>query len=214
MVNRKCLICNLEKPLDSLHFRLRESFSFTCIVCNNESNRLRNNRNNLIKRQEKEKYKIKPKDGYKICSKCGDEKSLSEFYKNKGDQCKNCHKSYRDTPERKALKSKQDAERRKNLPPEIKLFRNMKKNAINRNLQFNLTIEDIKIPECCPVLGIPIDYSNNEHEPSGDRIDNSKGYTKDNVTIISYKANRLKSDMNRYELSKLYEYFMKFPNFI
>ena len=78
-----------------------------------------------------------------------------------------------------------------------------KQNARAKNLEFNLTYEDIEIPTHCPVLGIelfttpgrgkknPWSYPNT---PSIDRIDNSRGYVKDNIHIISMRANHLKND--------------------
>ena len=58
----------------------------------------------------------------------------------------------------------------------------------------------------CPVLGIPLSYTNNRRQddsPSMDRIKPSGGYTKDNTIIISWKANRLKSNANWKELLKI-----------
>lgn len=68
--------------------------------------------------------------------------------------------------------------------------------AKKRNLEFNITKDDIKIPEYCPLLNIKLDLEINDkdYRPSIDRIDSSKGYTKDNIWVISFKANRFKSD--------------------
>jgi hypothetical protein len=56
------------------------------------------------------------------------------------------------------------------------------------------------VPIICPILGIPIikDIKKEQKEvpnpnsPSIDRIDNSKGYVKGNVRVISHKANTMK----------------------
>lgn len=48
----------------------------------------------------------------------------------------------------------------------------------------------------CPVFGFDLEWNGagfRETSPSIDRIDSSKGYTKDNIQIISWKANRLKA---------------------
>ena len=63
-------------------------------------------------------------------------------------------------------------------------------------LDFDLTFEDIIIPEVCPLLQIPIFVSPTGYpcgnSPTLDRVDNSKGYVKSNVRVISHKANSLK----------------------
>jgi hypothetical protein len=75
-------------------------------------------------------------------------------------------------------------------------------------LDFNITKEDIVVPEICPVLGVPIkiNYGSGWHNdsPSLDRIDNTKGYVKGNVRIISNRANRLKCDATLEELELVY----------
>lgn len=69
--------------------------------------------------------------------------------------------------------------------------------------EFNLTLEDIIIPEICPILEVPLvigtkgDY---EYTPSLDRIDNTKGYIKGNVQVISKKANSMKNSATIDEL--------------
>ena len=54
------------------------------------------------------------------------------------------------------------------------------------------------IPELCPVFGTPLVGGLNGHpehnSPSLDRLDPEKGYTMDNVVIISMLANRIKQD--------------------
>lgn len=76
------------------------------------------------------------------------------------------------------------------------IFDRTKERALRDGIEFNLTEEDFVIPTHCPVLGIKIlarSYRSNT-SPSIDRIDNSKGYIKGNVAIISWRANRLKND--------------------
>ena len=92
--------------------------------------------------------------------------------------------------------------------PEYVLLRNAKKRAKEKGLEFTLTAEDIHIPEVCPLLGIPILRNLNgvgatPNSPTLDRIDTSKGYTRDNVWVTSWRANKLKSDASLEELEKL-----------
>ena len=82
------------------------------------------------------------------------------------------------------------------------LYYSAKIRAKKTGLKFSITIEDIKIPKLCPILGIELDsrlgISNNRkpryNAPSIDRINSSLGYIKNNVIIMSYKANVLKKD--------------------
>jgi len=81
--------------------------------------------------------------------------------------------------------------------PEHTLWAGAKQRAKVRGLLFDLKVTDICIPSRCPKLGIPIFPSKRRfapNSPSIDRKDSSRGYTKDNIQIISWKANRLKSD--------------------
>ena len=84
----------------------------------------------------------------------------------------------------------------------------IRRRAKSRKLEFNLTIEDIQIPEYCPILGIKLDIRGDKDTlPSVDRIDNSRGYTKDNIHVISNRANCIKRDATKEELKKLSDYF-------
>ena len=78
-----------------------------------------------------------------------------------------------------------------------------KDRAAKRGLDFNLTVDDIEIPEVCPLLEIPIIIGNKddyENSPSLDRKDNTKGYIKGNVWVISKKANSMKNSATPEEL--------------
>ncbi len=87
------------------------------------------------------------------------------------------------------------------------LWYGAKRRAQARGLDFTIQISDIQIPEFCPVLGIPIvivsGVATQDGAPSLDRIDNSLGYTVENVRVISYRANAIKRDMTRFECELL-----------
>lgn len=72
------------------------------------------------------------------------------------------------------------------------------KRAAARGMAFDLTLADIVIPNVCPVFGIAIDRSatgaSSAASPSLDRIDNTLGYVRGNVAVISMRANQLKRD--------------------
>lgn len=80
--------------------------------------------------------------------------------------------------------------------------------AKEKGLEFNITKEDIFLPTHCPILRIPIQRNSTpqDNSYSVDRIDNSKGYIKGNVRVISNKANRLKSNATIKELELILQY--------
>jgi hypothetical protein len=78
--------------------------------------------------------------------------------------------------------------------------------AKKKSLDFAITIEDIQIPEICPLLQLKLsceEFGIRHNSPSLDRKDNKKGYTKDNVWVISSRANILKNNASLYELETL-----------
>ncbi len=80
------------------------------------------------------------------------------------------------------------------------MFNNARHRALRKGMEFSITLDDIVIPEFCPVLKTPME------SPSIDRIDNSKGYTKKNICVISNRANRLKQDSTIEELEAILAY--------
>jgi hypothetical protein len=95
------------------------------------------------------------------------------------------------------LRAWKDKNREKNL------FQLAHHRAKTKGIEFNIEISDIVIPDVCPILGIPIKKiidGNRDASPSLDRIDNNKGYIKDNIQVISFKANAMKLTANKDEL--------------
>ena len=73
-------------------------------------------------------------------------------------------------------------------------------------LPFNITIEDIVIPEHCPLLGVKLHFgtlTDRVCSPSLDRIIPELGYVKGNVWVISFRANAIKQDATVEELEML-----------
>lgn len=95
--------------------------------------------------------------------------------------------------------------------PECSLLYSARRRAKANGMEFSLTLGDIKIPKHCPILGIELIHSNktNANSPSIDRIDNDKGYTADNIAIISYRANGLKSNMSLDIMEKIESYIIQ-----
>jgi hypothetical protein len=101
------------------------------------------------------------------------------------------------------------------------LWMSAKYSSKGRGLDFTLLLEDVIIPERCPILGIlmvqnPADIQNGNgrgnlnnfpNYPTIDRLDSSKGYHKNNILVISWRANSLKKDATKEEVEKLYHWF-------
>lgn len=71
--------------------------------------------------------------------------------------------------------------------------------------EFQLNFDEMEFPEYCKYTGIKLNYDVGKGKimdcsPSFDRIDVTKGYTMDNVQIISNKANTMKSSATSDEL--------------
>lgn len=101
-----------------------------------------------------------------------------------------------------------DAEYRR-LHPERMLLKRARVRASKLKLHFDLNETDIAVPANCPILGIELRVVQGEgkrpHDcsPSLDRIDPNKGYVRDNVAVISQRANRIKNNATRDELAAL-----------
>lgn len=98
-----------------------------------------------------------------------------------------------------------NSKRVKSLTPEWKMHQRAKMRAKERGLDFNIEVSDINIPDLCPVLGIPLNMNSGKsgafiNSPSLDRKDSTKGYTKDNIQVISQLANAMKHKATKEQL--------------
>ena len=90
------------------------------------------------------------------------------------------------------------------------LFRNAKWRANKHGLEFSITKDDINsvLVSVCPLLNIPLQISEERHSDNSytlDRIEPHLGYTPTNIQVISYRANRIKSDSTLEELKLMIE---------
>lgn len=97
------------------------------------------------------------------------------------------------------------------------MIRQIKYSAKRRNIEFDLTYEDIKLPRYCPLLELKLDYesknASNPLHPSIDRIDNTKGYIKDNIIVLSRQANAMKNEATSEQLRTFSKNLINFLDF-
>lgn len=93
--------------------------------------------------------------------------------------------------------------------PRVSMWKAAKQRSRKKNLVFDIEIDDIIVPEVCPVFGTPFSFGIGRAcstSPTLDRKDSTKGYVKDNVQVISWRANDLKKDATIEELQAIVEY--------
>ena len=89
---------------------------------------------------------------------------------------------------------------------EYYIFHNAKRRAKQLNIPFDITLDDIVIPDKCPLLGTPFVFDSSvmvDASPSLDKLIPSKGYVRGNILVISMRANRIKQDASVDELMLL-----------
>lgn len=163
-----------------------------------------------------------------VCTFCGEEKERSEFsvrlgtWKNVVSHCKACNrKKYGENAEtvRKRAReyywknrekiAKRGRELRESNPARD-MYYTAKRRARKMGVACTISMDDITIPERCPVFDIPLVVSKGScsgNSPSLDRIDTTKGYTPENTIVVSHKANTMKSNANVDELRALVEFY-------
>lgn len=80
--------------------------------------------------------------------------------------------------------------------------------AKTKGIPYELEVDDIVVPEKCPVLGLTLTMQQGRqgyhpNSPSLDRTVPSKGYVRGNVRVISSRANLLKNDATVEELERV-----------
>ena len=147
----------------------------------------------------------------KKCSSCQAVRDISFFHKDKtrngglNHRCKQCA----------IEQSRQSSIKNPMVTVTGVMLKNARTRAKSKGIPFDLDREFLRsiTPSHCPIFGIPLQWSCFRSDkagplpdsPSLDRIDPSKGYTRDNVWIISHKANTIKSNASHEELKLVTE---------
>ena len=82
-----------------------------------------------------------------------------------------------------------------------------RKNVAQRiGIEFSIELQDLEIPEYCPILKTKIILGDPQYGLSIDRINSKFGYIKGNVQVISVRANMLKNNGTLEEFEKLVDW--------
>lgn len=133
----------------------------------------------------------------KFCTGCSATKPIDAFARNRvmkdgrANWCKACIQRLQTRPEYRVRRM---AKRRRDPVHELIILARAR--AKKDGLPFDLHPHDLVLSENCPVLGIPLVSSSKltDNTPTLDRYDPDKGYVSGNVIVISWLANRLKSN--------------------
>ena len=152
----------------------------------------------------------------RICKLCKIEKDLECFYienirgsKFHRTDCKECIKNIK-KQYRKNKKNDIDAVCRSMLRGCKK--RSTKKKLPQPDFDWKFLKQIYPKDNKCPILGLELKSSNiiiDRNSPTLDRIDPNKPYTRENVVIISNRANGLKSNASYEELKLIFEFYTK-----
>ena len=92
------------------------------------------------------------------------------------------------------------------------LFRKAKERALIDDLPFTITVEDIIVPEYCPILNIKLVVNEKypkKDSPNLDKIIPELGYVVGNIQVISRLANTMKQNATPEELLLFAEWINK-----
>lgn len=222
-LTKLCKKCNTVKELKFMvkHSAMKDGYSYCCKECEKKA------------RLAKKGVTLTITVSEKYCPICDQIKSSDEFYKSTKSlstdglqflcsDCYNYHNDLNKGADKNYFKKlqlsvneefkeyitlqKRENSRKNHIST---MLNNAKKRAIKKRLEFSLTKEDIIIPKLCPILKVPFIVGTKENydfTPTIDRIDNSKGYTPDNIQIITNKANSMKNSADFVMLNNFANY--------
>lgn len=157
----------------------------------------------------------------KRCWACKQEKPITEYSRNRSKssgysaECKACVRQYN----LRHLASKTDYYKTYRKERRVKdlawyLYLECRARAKRNGQEFDLLPEDIVIPACCPVFGFKFRVGRQfrDFSASVDRKDSSRGYVRGNIQVISYLANRMKSNADLEQLKRFAQWILESSN--
>lgn len=189
------------------HSREKDGLSRQCKTCKSKSDKEYNKRNEESIKAKKKIYRQNNREKIREGQRRSVEKN-KEHYDNMYKKYKEEHReeSRQRANEYYWANKEEVLEKQRvirNTTPQKHMLIAAKKRAKDSGMDFDLKVEDLFVPQICPILGIPLSTGNltkEKQSPSLDRLDNSKGYTKENSWVISSLSNTMKNDASFEEL--------------
>jgi hypothetical protein len=156
----------------------------------------------------------------KVCSNCGLEKPLNtEHFRYRSKRCvfeAKCRKCQIEENKAYYLNNKEKVKQRKRNrlvdDGRRELWGGARIRAKSKGIPFTITIDDIVIPEVCPVLGIKLEHGVGyvcDNSPTLDRIIPELGYVVGNIQVISHRANTIKNNASLEDMIKVVEHMKR-----
>lgn len=196
---KRCTKCGEWKVLDEFSRKRKDSEDrrSDCKACNkkyyeeNAEDILRkkheqHERNKEGKRDYNRQYRIKNLDRLMEHDR--------EYGRTHREEKKAYNQEYMKT-HKEEIKKQKFEKRVKTIQKEM--FKHAEGRAKKQGLPFDMIMEDIPVPEVCPILGIPISVGKGKlhvGSPTVDRLIPSLGYVSGNVCVISHRANSIKNN--------------------
>lgn len=186
-----CLRCNLLKPVTDFD-KGPTAIKTICKKCAYEKRKIKKDIYNINKQKIRNNNKLK------------DNLSAKQYNKLKYEELKKNPEKYKDFLEKAAQYRKDNWK--------IETLSRLKSRALKNGFPFNLTKEDLIVPELCPILEIEIAvrHPNNKQCVSWDRIIPELGYVTGNVKAISKLANTMKQNASFEELKLFAKNIIKY----
>ena len=150
------------------------------------------------------------------CKDCGKERKRKQYLENREEILAKSREKY---ARGEVTKKPLTQEQRKRLNSRIRQLRRedptkfllseCRGRAKEKGIDFSITLDDLVYTGICPILHTPLTVGNgklSDNSPTIDRLDNSLGYVKGNVWIVSYLANRMKSSATKEQLIKFADF--------
>lgn len=196
-----CINCNLELELTDFHrcSSFKDGYRSTCKTCRKQTTKEYYDTNVDKLREKSAKYRRehpeKAKEAVKVW--CDNNKeyllevSRNYYLANKDEISQESKLKHRSDPKREMINAARRRAKIKQVP-------------------FDITTDDILIPEFCPILKLRLMVNSGkpkENSPSLDRIVSELGYVKGNIMVISHLANTMKNKAS-------FEQLVNFAKFI
>lgn len=184
------------------------------------------NRQRINEFQQERRERVKSQRPPKYCAVCNI--NISDLHPN-CKRCKPCSDQHKldaannrsrklreERPEYIRAIAEKSRKKRHKENPEMHMWHSAKSRAKRLRIPFDITKEDIIIPEFCPVFGIKLTIgvrsengAPHPYSASLDKIIPELGYVKGNIRVISFRANELKRDGTLEEMEAIVAYMKR-----